>query len=379
LIDSAELAAWLQLLCTPKVGRESARHLLKAFGSPEAVLAASTAARSEVVPLAMAGALASAPDGLAALVRATLHWLQTADECSIERSIITLGDCRYPKQLLESPDPPLLLYTQGRADLLHATSVAMVGSRNPTPQGIENAQHFAGVLSQAGCTIVSGLALGIDAAAHDGALPHLGSTIAVVGTGLDRVYPRQNLNLAHRIAQTGLILSEYPIGSAPIAHHFPQRNRIIAGLSQGLVVVEAALKSGSLISARLASEAGREVFAMPGSIHAPQAKGCHQLIKQGAKLVETAQDILEELVFQPHRPVRSSGAPNTTVALSENQTLQSEHPLLRALDFSPITLDALQVRTGLSAAELNTQLLALEFDGQVARLAGQQFQRLAVW
>jgi DNA processing protein len=364
LTDFDELAAWLRLLETPKVGRESARRLLAVFGSPQAVLGASVQAKCKVVSNAIAQALSTEPASLPALISATEQWLQ-ASTAESPRHIIALGDPRYPSRLLESADPPLLLYTQGQTEWLQAPSIAMVGSRNPTPQGGENAHQFASHLSQAGLTVVSGLAQGIDGAAHEGALLHAGRTIAVVGTGLDRVYPKSHLNLAHRIATQGLMVSEYPIGTPPLPHHFPQRNRIIAGLSMGLVVVEAALQSGSLISARLALESNRDVFAIPGSIHSPQARGCHALIKQGAKLVDAAQDILEELRWSP-KAVFSTPDPHQ----------QSEDPLLKALAFDPVNLDTLQERTGLSAAKLNARLLELELQGDVTRLPGQLFQRL---
>ncbi|MEO6033075.1 MAG: DNA-processing protein DprA [Burkholderiaceae bacterium] len=361
-----ELAAWLQLLETPRVGRESARKLLAAFGSPQAALHASTAARREVVGTTAAAALGASSPELDALIASTLAWLDAAPP-SEPRSVITLGDPLYPPALLETADPPVLLYAQGRAELLRADSIAVVGSRNPTPQGAENARAFAEHLSGAGLSVVSGMALGIDAAAHEGGLAGAASTVAVVGTGLDRVYPRRHRNLAHRIAAQGLIVSEYSLGTPPLAAHFPLRNRIIAGLTRGTLVVEAALQSGSLITARLASEAGRDVFAIPGSIHSPQARGCHALIKQGAKLVEGAQDILEELCL----PGPTRGSPDAAPPGDR------EAPLLEALGFEPVTLDALVARTGWSAAELNTRLLELELEGHVARLPGQLFQRIA--
>jgi DNA processing protein len=364
VIEQAELAAWLRLLETPAVGRESARKLLAAFGSPQAAVAAPPAARREVVGREAADALSTAPETLPALVEATLQWLDGAD--GAPRQVITLGDPLYPPTLLESPDPPLLLYAQGRAALLGATSVAIVGSRSPTPQGLQNAQRFAVALGQAGITVVSGLALGVDGAAHEGALQGGAGTVAVVGTGLDRLYPRRHLALARRIADEGLLLSEFPLGTPPLPPHFPQRNRIIAGLTRGTLVVEAALPSGSLITARLASEAGRDVFAIPGSIHSPQSRGCHWLLKQGAKLVESAEDILEELY--PGRP-RAAAAPAAADAPAD--------PLLDALGHEPVSLDALTARTGWPAATLNARLLELELAGQVARLAGQLFQRLA--
>jgi DNA processing protein len=365
VIDRDELGAWLRLLETPLLGRESARRLLAAFGSPEAAITASTEARREVVGPQQAAALATQPETLAALIDSTFGWLNAA--AGEPRAVITLGDPRYPRGLLDAPDPPLLIYAQGRIELLQANAIAIVGSRNPTPQGTDNARAFASHLSHAGLTVVSGLALGVDAAAHAGGLEGAASTIAVVGTGLDIVYPRRNLGLAHRIADKGLIVSEYALGTPSLAQNFPRRNRIIAGLASGTLVVEAALKSGSLITARLANEAGREVFAIPGSIHSPQSRGCHALIKQGAKLVETAQDILEELRLPGALPEASAAAPGADPA---------DAPLLAALGFDPVTLDALAARTGWGAAELSTRLLELELDGRVARLPGQLFQRL---
>ena len=364
-MDREELGAWLRLLETPRVGRESARKLLAAFGSPDAVINASSAERGNIVGAGQARALASAPESLAALVNITFDWL--AADTARARAVIALGDPRYPTLLLEAADPPLLLYAQGRIELLQADAIAVVGSRNPTPQGTENAHAFSAQLSQAGLVVVSGMALGIDTAAHQGALEGPAGTIAVVGTGLDRVYPSRNLKLAHRIATTGLMLSEYSLGTPPLPPHFPPRNRIIAGLARGTLVVEAALQSGSLITARLASEAGRDVFAIPGSIHSPQSRGCHALIKQGAKLVETAQDILEELCL----PGADPDPPAVTVAAG------SSDPLLAALGYDPVTLDALVARTGCLAAELNVRLLDLELAGLIGRLPGQRFQRLA--
>ncbi len=366
MTDPEDLGAWLRLVETKPVGRESMRRLLAAFGSPQAVFAASTSARREVVGPVQASALAASSDEIDALVVTTVAWL--AADAPEARAIIPLGDPRYPRALLDSADPPLLLYAQGRVELLQARSIAIVGSRNPTPQGTDNARAFAAHLSAAGFTIVSGLALGIDGAAHDGGLAGQGSTVAVVGTGLDRVYPRRHLKLAHRIAEGGVIVSELPLGSPPLPPHFPSRNRIIAGLSLGTLVVEAALKSGSLSTARLASEAGREVFAIPGSIHSPQARGCHALIRQGAKLVETAQDILEEL--QPAPASLSSTAEASPAEVSDE-------PLLAALGFDPVTLDALCARTGWAAADLSVRLFDLELEGSVARLPGQLFQRIS--
>jgi len=260
-----------------------------------------------------------------------------------------------------------------------------VGSRNPTPQGAANARQFACSLAQAGLTVVSGLALGVDGAAHDGALegaaPGQLATIAVVGTGLDRVYPKRHLGLAHRIVERGLIVSEFPLGTGPLAENFPRRNRIISALGQGTLVVEAAMQSGSLITARMSIEQGRDVFAIPGSIHSPQSRGCHSLIKQGAKLVETAQDILEELRVGP-----TPAAPDTASSDEAGMQQDAADPeagqpakadaLMDALGFDPVGLDALIARTGLPTPLLQARLLELELGGSVARLPGGLFQRL---
>jgi DNA processing protein len=369
-MDREELAAWLRLLETPQVGLESARRLLAAFGSPQAVAEASTGALRSVAGAATADALSQPFDALAALVDLTLDWLAAGTAAS-PRQVVTLGDPLYPALLLETADPPLLLYLQGRSELLRATGVAVVGSRKPTPQGQENARAFSRALSQAGVTVVSGLALGIDGEAHEGALAGSGSTIAVVGTGLDRVYPKRHLELAHRISTQGLIVSEFSIGTPPLPPHFPRRNRIIAGLAKGTLVVEAALQSGSLITARLAMEASRDVFAIPGSIHSPQSKGCHALLKQGAKLVESAHDVLEDLQVDAPRPADPEPSMATADAVGGD-------PLLDAMGFDAVTLDALQARTGWATAELSVRLLDLELTGQVVRLPGQLFQRVVV-
>ena len=370
-MDRDETSAWLRLLLTPRVGPASARRLLAALGSPQAVFHATKETLQGVVPAREATELLKAPADLADHVTATLAWLACAPPGQ-ERALITLGDERYPPALLETADPPLLLFAQGRVALLKAPGVAVVGSRNPTAQGKDNAQAFAQALSQSGITVVSGLALGIDGAAHEGALAgRLGSTIAVVGTGLDRVYPKAHHELAHRIAQEGLIISEFTLGTPPLSPNFPKRNRIVAGLTRGTLVVEAALQSGSLITARLAMEMGREVLAIPGSIHSPQARGCHALIKQGAKLVETAQDVLEEMRWP-------SALPLSVDAEGEAGDEAPGDPVLNAMGFDPVGQDALSARTGLGPADLGARLLELEMAGQVARLPGALFQRVGL-
>lgn len=356
-----DLQAWLQLLLTPGVGRETARRLLAACGSPQAVLAAKPASLRELIGPDAGQLFKQAPDSHAERLATTLAWL----EADPTRHVLTLGDDDYPALMLQTADPPLMLYAHGRLDLLHAPALAIVGSRNASAQGLDNARAFAQHLSQAGLTVISGMALGIDGAAHEGGLAGRGSTIAVVGTGLDIIYPGRHRALAHRIAQQGLLLSEFVLGTPPLAENFPQRNRVIAGMARGTLVVEAALASGSLITARQALEAGRDVFAIPGSIHAPQSRGCHALIKQGAKLVDSAEDILGELNW----------APSTAAAAAPMLDNPDDDALLRALGQDPVTMDALLARTGDSAATLGARLLELELDGRVARLPGGLFQR----
>ena len=284
--------------------------------------------------------------------KAALRWL----DGGADRQVLVIGDAAYPPLLLQAADPPLLLYVQGRVDVLSQPAVALVGSRHPTAQGRDTARAFARALGDAGLQVVSGLALGIDGAAHEGALESAAATVAVVGTGLDRVYPPRHHALAHRIAERGALVSEYAPGTPPLPDHFPQRNRIIAGLTLGTLVVEAALRSGSLITARLAAEAGRDVFAVPGSIHAPQSQGCHWLIKQGAKLVECPEDVLEEWDGQSMQ---------ASANIAEEADEREPDPVLQALGHEPATLDALLARTGWPAAELSARLLDLELDGQV--------------
>lgn len=372
-MERAELAAWLRLALTDQIGNTAARRLLAAFGLPRALFEQPAAALEQVVSPAIAAAVAREPEQFAPQLEATLRWLDAAEPAG-SRHVLTLADAAYPPGLLQTEDPPLMLYLVGQLPSAWPVGIAVVGSRNPTPQGLANARQFSGAFAQAGLTVVSGLALGVDGAAHEGALerapPGQLATIAVVGTGLDRVYPRQHLELARRIAERGLLVSEYPLGTPPLAPNFPRRNRIISALSQGTLVVEAALKSGSLITARQASEQGREVFAIPGSIHSPQSRGCHWLLKQGAKLVESAQDVLEELPLPP-------GHTLTGVAHEDEAGDLPEDDLLSALGFDPVSLDALVARTGIAPADLQARLLEFELDGAVARLPGGLFQRVA--
>ena len=385
-----ELGGWLRLSLTSGVGNATARKLLAAFGLPGAIFSQPATALRQVASQAQTTALLSEPTDLAALLDCTWSWLQEAPPHGAQRRVVVLGDKHYPASLLNIEDPPLLLYllgTAGMYDNLSTTlskSIAVIGSRNPTPQGLANARHFSKALAQAGLTIVSGLAMGVDGAAHEGALESIVSgsnrlaTVAVVGTGLDRVYPKAHLDLAHRIAQNGLLISEYPLGTPPLAANFPKRNRIIAGLSQGALVIEAALKSGSLITARLGAEQGKEVFAIPGSIHSTQARGCHALIRQGAKLVESAQDVLEELKLVPGLTFSADFPPVESEGANSISPLATDTALRAALGFDPVGLDALQARCGLDTANLQAQLMTLELDGLVARLPGGLFQRQTV-
>lgn len=348
------LADWLRLILPPGIGGETQRKLLAAFGLPGAIFAAGHAAVRSVVgnkaDLLFDFSFAEAVDR-------NMAWGEQPGQ-----HILTLADDDYPPALLEIADPPCLLFVRGRRELLGRRGIGIVGSRNATPQGVRNAEQFARTLAGAGWSIISGLALGIDAAAHRGALAAAGDTVAVIGTGPDRIYPARNRDLALAIAEHGAIVSEFPLGTPALAANFPRRNRLIAGLARGVLVVEAATESGSLITARLAGEQGREVFAIPGSIHSPVARGCHRLIRDGAKLVESAADILEEL-----------GQAASPPAAPATETLP---PLLAAIGHDPCSLDQLVERSGLGAEVVLPQLLDLELAGRIAVLPGNRYQRL---
>lgn len=366
-----ELGHWLHLLYCPGVGRDAARRLLARFGSPLAALQAEPAELAECVNAPIALTLATPPEGHSQRLDDTLAWLQGDGP---RRRVMVLGDPDYPSLLLHTADPPLLLYLVGDPAWLNHRSVALVGSRKPSAQGRDHARQFAQALSTQDWTVVSGLAAGIDGAAHDGALAGKGSTVAVVGTGLDRVYPASHRQLAHRIAEQGLIVSEFPLGAPPLAAHFPQRNRIIAGLSRGTVVVEAAVRSGSLITAKLAAECGREVMAIPGSIQSPHAAGCHWLIRQGAALVENVEQVLEELEGLP--AIETLPAPANLPPESDGDPADDDNDaVLRALGHDPTSMDTLIERCGWPAPALSAHLLGLEINGQVARLPGGLYQR----
>ena len=359
LSSHADIHAWLRLALVPGVSPAVQRALLKEFGTPQSVVAASRGvvalhAGEKVARLITQGPSAEAVD-------ATLKWLAKPG-CHL----LAIGDAPYPGALLDIPDPPTVLYARGQIELLNRPSFAIVGSRNATPQGLRDAHAFARALSDAGLAIVSGLALGIDAAAHRGGLAGAGSSVAVMGTGADIIYPRRNHDLAHALAGQGCLISEFPVGTPSLAGNFPRRNRLISGLARGVLVVEAALPSGSLTTARFALEQGRDVFAIPGSIHSPLSKGCHWLIKEGAKLVESADDVLAEL---------GGGIVARSVPLEATQPGKVE-PILDAMGFAPATLDQLAQRTGLDAATLAAQLAHLEIEESVAALPGGWFQRI---
>jgi DNA processing protein len=362
-----DLAGWIRLSLVAGVGDETARELLAHCGLPDQIFGCSHTALAKVVGQKLASNLLAEPQP--EVMQRALAW--AAQE---NHHVFTLADAEYPQALLRTADPPPLIYVIGRADLLNLPALAIVGSRSATPQGIANAEQFARTFADAGLCIVSGLALGIDAAAHRGALAGAASTIAVVGTGADVVYPSRNRDLAQSIATSGAIVSSYPLGTPAIGANFPRRNRIISGLTLGVLVVEAAMQSGSLITARLAGEQGREVFAIPGSIHSPLAKGCHQLIKQGAKLVESAQDILEELGGFATQPKSASAAAGSAPGPAHDPDTTS---LLQQLGHEISDVDSLCQRTGLTTARVCAMLLQLELEGSVASLPGGRYQRVS--
>lgn len=353
-----ESRAWLALTLVPGVPGAALRALLARLRSPDAVLSAGAREVQALAGRAIAHALARGAD--AERVEASLRWLDHDG-----RHLVALGDRAYPAALLEVDEPPTVLYVVGRLELLQASSVAIVGSRNATAAGSRDAEAFARDLSAAGLTVVSGLALGIDAAAHRGGLGESGSSIAVLGTGADVTYPARNADLASRLARDGVLVSEFPLGTPPRSGNFPRRNRLISGLSRGVIVVEAALRSGSLITARCAIDQGRDVFAIPGSVHSPLSKGCHWLIKEGAKLVECAADVMDEIGCAAQRPVK-------------DETMQrgERDPVLKAMGDAPISLDRIIELTGLEAGRLAARISSLEIDGRVVAVAGGLFQRV---
>ena len=361
----ARVEAWARLALL-RLPSEATTRLLKDFGSAEGIFAASRARLAAAASPALAARILARVEGDP--WESTRRWLDHADH-----ELVAWDDPDYPRTLLTIGDAPPALFFMGRRDLLNRPTLAVVGSRHATPQGAANAREFARALSQAGLTIVSGLALGIDAAAHQGALEGAGSTIACIGTGPDRVYPARNRDLAHAIANAGAIVSDFPPGTPPLRQNFPRRNRLISGVARGVLVVEASVSSGSLITARLAGEQGRDVFAIPGSIHSPLSRGCHRLIREGAKLVETAQDVLDELALDGIRT-----APSRPDAPPDDHDASSLHrAVVVALGSDPCDLDTLIERTRLTADAIAAVLVELELDGQLAALPGGRWQRIA--
>jgi len=342
--------------------------LLAHFGTPEGIV---EQGRSRLLGAGLAEnkAVAIAEPDEPALDRA-LRWLDEEGH-----HLVTWGADDYPAMLTQIAGPPLLLYVNGDVDALHLPSLAMVGSRNPTRGGVSNAGSFARHLAGRGFTIVSGLAQGIDTASHRGALEAGGKTVAVLGHGIDRVYPAANRDLAHAIAEQGALVTEYAPGTPPESRHFPERNRLISGLSLGTLVVEAARRSGSLITARLAAEQGREVFAIPGSIHNALSRGCHELIRQGAKLVESGDDIVAELRQLTGHMQESSASPEPPAAVA---VPDDDYQALRELlGHDPVTIDELEKASGLTIDQLSSMLLILELHGEVESLSGGRYVLLA--
>ena len=360
---NSDVVLWIALNQIQGLGNASVCQLLTKFGSPDGVFSASISQLREIVDDEIATKISKGVDMDA--IQPTLDWLKKDNA-----HVVTLADESYPQKLLEISNPPAILYAIGNLKWLNHPTIAMVGSRSATPQGEKNAEDFAQSLCDQGICVVSGMALGIDGAAHRGALKSNGATIAVVGTGLDIVYPARHRELAHKIAEHGLIISEFTLGTPSKAQNFPRRNRIISGLSLGCLVIEANIDSGSLITARLAAEQGREVFAIPGSIHSPVTKGCHQLIKQGAKLVENTTDILEEILINtqsisPFGPLAHSG-----------QTAAEPNKLLASMGFDAINFESILTISGLTTEALSSMLMLLELEGRITTLAGGKYQRL---
>ncbi|HSH73729.1 MAG TPA: DNA-processing protein DprA [Methylophilaceae bacterium] len=364
-LDENDLALWICLNQIHGLGAQSFCKLLQAFDSPEQIFATSYNQLITVVAEPIAKQISAGPDFDS--TSSTLNWLENADN-----HLITLANKDYPRALLEISDPPPLLFAKGHLHWLNTPAISVVGSRNASHQGEKNAEDFSQALCQQGYTIVSGMALGIDGAAHRGALKANGATIAVVGTGLDIVYPARHRELAHQIVERGLIISEFGLGTPSRAQNFPRRNRIISGLGLGCLVVEANVQSGSLITAKLAAEQGREVFAIPGSIHSPMSKGCHELIKQGAKLVDNIKDILDEL-----GSISSDSYAESTMPTSQVANASQADPILACIGYDPISMESLVERSGLTSEHLSAMLLMLELENKVASLPGGRYQRIA--
>jgi DNA processing protein len=373
-----ELESWISLWRVKGIGPKNFQKLLSFFGSPAAVFESNT---SKIQQAGISQKLANSiyEQKNADATNADIEWLNASEK----HHIITIECPQYPKLLKQISDPPYLLYIHGNLDIINDPQIAIVGSRNPTQSGISSAYEFSKYLSSTGLCITSGLALGVDGMAHQGAIDTNAPTIAVIATGIDRVYPAKHRELAHKIVEKGAIISEFCIGTHPDSRNFPRRNRIISGLSYGTLVVEAAQKSGSLITARLAGEQNREVFAIPGSIHNPLARGCHQLIRQGAKLVETGQDIMEEMASVIEIDSLSNTVITTQLpAIDANQgnsqdELDDEYlQLLDQMGFDPVPIDELVIKTGFTTESISAMLLMLELQNYVASTGSGTYMRL---
>jgi DNA processing protein len=359
-IVSSSLESWLRLALTNQVGPRTVLKLLEHFQSVDNILSQGTAVLEKFINKSIAGLIYS--QASQSSVNQALNWQNEKPN----RYILTLEDNRYPRQLLEITDPPIILFAEGNIGLLKSNKVAVVGTRHPSSQGVEHAVNFSRDIANNGFCVVSGVAAGIDRHAHLGALQGKASTIGVVGTGIDIQYPKGNLDVYGQILQSGLLLSEYPLGTQPTVHSFPRRNRIVAGLSLGVLVIESALDGGSLITANLALEMGREVMAIPGSIHNPVAKGCNKLIKSGAKLVENVNDIIEEIAPQLA----------ATASIKEQVTQNTSDPVLQAMGFDAISIDKICANTQIAFSEMCSKLLEFELSGQIANCGGGYYQRV---
>jgi DNA processing protein len=370
MLPSEESSAWVTLTRAPALDAPTLRGAIEILSHAQGIVEASDASRRRAgLPAAARGFLSSAKAALSAAERA---WL----DCP-RHHVVPFTDPHFPALLLEVPRHPIALYVVGNVDILNDPQLAIVGSRNPTPQGRDTAHEFSEYLAGCGLVITSGLAAGIDSAAHRGALSAQGITLGVLGSGIDVIYPRRNIPLSMEIRQQGALVSGFPLGTPPRRENFPQRNGIIAGLSLGTLVVEAARSSGSLITARLAATLGRELFAIPGSIHSPLSRGCHELIRQGAHLTETAHDILSELNFSAFFAGRPCAATGHTAAVSGELGMDKDHKiLLDALGFDPADLDALVVRTGFKPEAVSSMMLILELEGHVQAAPGGRYSRV---
>lgn len=361
MLSPAQQAAttWLPLTLVRGLSPRRQHQLVRAMGTPHAAMGASVEDVASIAGAAAAQAFAAGPDQRS--MQASLAWLETQDH-----GLITWSDPEYPALLREIPDPPLVLFFRGRTTALSAPAMAIVGSRNCTPHGARDAESFAAAIASQGYAIVSGLAAGIDTAAHHGALRRNGRTIAVMGTGPDIIYPATNRALAERIVECGVLLTEFAPGTAALPGNFPRRNRLISGLSRGVLVVEAAARSGSLITARFANDQGRDVFAVPGSIHSPHSKGCHDLIRQGAVLAESAQDVLREF---GHDVPLEFPAPDSTGDLRA-----AGSPLLEALGQATLSAEELCECSGMPVSQVLADLARLQLEGRIVPAGGGRYQ-----